>query len=363
MSEDSQPSRRPGGTRSAGIAGLRKRHVGQLLVQLADLLEAGCPVSRSLEAINRQASHLALATLARRLNEEIENGASLAGAMEQISECFSEVHVAMVRASEAGGFLQKTLVSLASHSTQLADTAKQIRAKLAYPAVLAVTVIASVAFLLTYVVPKFERVFRSRENLPRMTQVLLDVGDFVGSFGVEMLAGIVGVCMLGAFLFRAESIRLRWDTAKLKLPGIGRLMRDWQIYSFASTMALLLAGGVTALRSLRLSAKVVGNLNVQRQIVELAAAVERGEPLSGPMRQSELFDATTVEMVVVSEATGKLGHVLERLAAQRYRDFQMRIGVMLSLLEPVIILVMGVLVGLTVMALLLPVISMNSLIG
>ena len=94
----------------------------------------------------------------------------------------------------------------------------------------------------------------------------------------------------------------------------------------------------------------------------LAAAVERGEPLSGPMRQSELFDATTVEMIVVSEATGKLGQVLERLAAQRYRDFQTRIGVMLSLLEPVIILVMGVLVGLTVMALLLPVISMNSLI-
>jgi len=346
------------------IAGLKSQHVGQLMVQLADLLEAGSTANRSLEAIARQASHPPMAKLAKTLGADIANGASLAEAMEHVGGHFSKVHVAMIHAAETGGFLQETLTSLATHATQRADAAKQIKAKLAYPAVLALTVLASVIFLLTYVVPRFTAVYQSTpELLPGPTRALLLASRFVESYWLEILAAIFVAALLSRGLLKLRRLRARWDAMMLQLPGIGLMLRDWHIYSFASTMALLLAGGVTALRSLRLSAEVVANHDVRRQIRDIAAAVERGEPLSGPMRNSKLFDATAVEMIVVSEATGKLGQVLDRLATQRYRNFQTRVGVLLSLLEPAIILVMGLLVGLTVMALLLPVLSMNSLIG
>jgi len=335
-----------------------------LVIQLTDLLEAGCSLRRALEAIARQAATKPLSRLAETLKIEIENGTSLAGAMEKLPGLFSHVDVAMIRAAERGGFLPKTLSSLARRASQSTETRKQIRAKLAYPTVLAVAVIASTIFLMTYVVPKFAQIYQSTQQaLPGPTKTLLAVCGVVQRHGMYLAALLILVVLMVRGLLRFKSLRIQWDALVLRLPIVGPTLRDWQIYNFAGTMSLLLSGGVTALRGLRLAAGVVANRHVRAEIEILADAVEHGEPLSGPMRDSTLFDATTVEMIVVSEASGNLAAVLGRLAAQRYRDFQMRIGVMLSLLEPVIILVMAIVVALIVMALLLPVFSMNSLVS
>jgi len=376
------PSRRP--PRRARwpvrIPGLTARHTAQLMIQLSDLLEAGCPLSRALEAISRQArgrrrsrdragaegtgSSTPLAQLAETLHVEIVNGASLAASMERLGAHFSEVQIAMVRAAEAGGFLQQTLSSLAESTARQLEAVRQVRSKLAYPALLAVTAGASVIFLLTYVVPRFQRVYRAaRQVMPLPTRMLLAVSGFVAGHWLVILAAAIGLIVAGWALLRWERFRARWDALVLRLPLVGPIVRDWEMSRFGWTMSLLLRGGITVLRGLRLAGQTAGNRAMRREVQALASAVERGETLGATMRRSGFFDATTVEMIAVSEASGKLSGVLRHLAEQRYRDFRNRTETVVSLVEPIIILLVGGLVGLTVVALLLPVLLMFSLVG
>jgi len=345
------------------VAGVSRRHIGQLMVQMSDLLEAGCPLSRALDAIARQASQPALAELAGELHGDIVNGASLAASMERLGRHFSPVQVSMVRAAEAGGFLQKTLANLADHAARQDEAVKQIKAKLAYPIVLAVTAVASVVFLLTYIVPRFSRIYdAARQLLPAPTRALLAVSGFVGTYWLAILAGLIVLIVLVRLLLRQEGFAARWDALVLALPVAGPAVRDWEMSRFAGTMALLLGGGVPVLRALRLAGEVLGRLPLRREIERLAHAVEHGERISGPMAHSRFFDPTVKEMIVVSEASGKLATVLDRLAAQRYRSFRTRAEAMLSLVEPVIILLIGGVVALVVVALLLPVLMLNTLV-
>lgn len=343
--------------------GLNRQHVGELMVQLADLIEAGCPVSRALEAVSRQVSHRPLAALASSLHSDIVNGASLAAAMER-HDAFTTVEVSMIRAAEAGGFLQRTLTTLAEHAARQRDAIRRIQARLAYPAVLAVTAAASVIFLLAYIVPQFTRVYRDAgQVLPAPTRVLLAVSGFLSSYWVVLVLAVVTIVVAWRGLLRSDSFRYRWDAIFLRVPVLAPLIRNWELARFGQTMSLLLGGGVPAVRALRLTAGGVGRLPIREEVERLAAAVEQGEALSGPMAHSRFFDPTVKEMIVVSEASGKLASVLERLADQRQRDFRARADALLALAEPAIILVIGVVVGLTVIALLLPVLYMNTLIA
>ena len=364
MSADSAQSALGRTSGSPRIPGLTRRHIGQLMVQLSSLLDAGCPLSRALAAIARQSAQPPLAKLADALNAEIVNGASLAGAMERAGRHFSDVQVSMVRAAESGGFLQKTLSSLATDAARQADAIKQVKGKLAYPTILAITALASVIFLLTWVVPRFTKVYQAANRLlPAPTRALLNVSLFLGRHWLEFVAAAVLVTLGVRVLMRWSRFRVRWDGLLLRAPLLGPLLRDWELSRLAGTMSLLLTGGITVLRSLRLAAQVVGNVSVREEMARMASAVERGEPLSGAMRNSRFFDATTMEMIIVSEASGKLASVLSDLAAQRHRDFQARADGLLALVEPAIILAVGILVGFTVVALLLPVLLMNTLVG
>jgi general secretion pathway protein F len=356
--------KRPSGDRQTSSPEPARRDVQQLLMQLSDLLAAGCPLSRSLEAIGRQASREPLRALAEAMHADIQNGSSLAGAIQRRGRSFSKVQAAMIRAAEEGGFLQETLASLAADAARQIDATKQVRSKMAYPALLVVAVIASAVFLMAYVVPKFARIYTASDaRLPLATELLLNLSALLRDYWILALLGLTALAVGTHLAMRSPAARRRMDGLLLQLPVIGPAVRDWQTYRFARTLALLLGGGVTALRALRLTRDVASNSYVRGEIDRLADAVERGDQIGGTMRTGKFFDATTIEMIVVSEATGRLSAVLESLADQRYRDFQTRLDMLLSLMEPVIILLMGGVVGLTVMALLLPVVKMSSLVG
>ena len=353
-----------GTTPLKGVGRLGTKEVSALMVDLADLLEAGCPLSRALDAVARQFEGAPLGALARRLHEDIIGGRSLAQAMDALRPPFTDVQVSMVRAAESGGFLQQTLANLAEHTTQQVTAVRQVRAKLAYPTILALTAVASVVFLLTFVVPKFTAMYRTaRQNLPWATRGLLAVSGFISAYWAWLLLGLLVAILAVRALFRWSPFRDGWDAALLRMPVLGRALRDWEMSRFAGTMSLMLSGGGTVLQSLRLSAKVVANRALRGEVRALADAVEHGESLSGRMKGSRFFDATAIEMIVVSEASGKLAGAMARLSEQRRRDFQLRTDTLLSLVEPVIILLIGAVVGLTVVALLLPVLLMNTLVG
>lgn len=345
------------------IPGIAKKHIAQLMVQLADLLEAGCTLNRSLEAIVRQSGDIPTGRLAESLRRDISNGMSLAAAMENTGGVFSSLDVSMIRAAEEGGFLQHTLTSLASHMASQSDTVKQIKARLAYPIMLAVTVVVSIVFLLGYVVPKFTAVYRqTSQALPGPTQTLLSISAFFETGWIFIVIAIVLIFLAVRGLLRIERFRMAWDSLVLRIPVYGSTMKCWQMYRFAGTMSLLVTGGVSALQAIKLSVGVVGNASVRRDIGLIAQSVERGQRISNAMSNSQFFDDTTLEMIFVSESTGRLAQVFSRLASQHQRDFKARVDLMLSLLEPVIIVIMSIIVGLTVTAMLLPVFSMDTLL-
>lgn len=345
------------------IPGVNRKHVAQLMVQLADLLAAGCTLNRSLEAVVRQSGDMPTGRLAESLRRDISNGLSLAAAMENASGVFSVADVSMIRAAEEGGFLPQTLSGLANHLSDQADAFRQIKARLAYPIMLAITVVVSVVFLLGYVVPKFTAVYRqTSQALPGPTQTLLSISAFIEGGWIFILVAIVLLFIAYRALQRLEGFRVAVDALMLRLPIYGKTIKCWEMYRFAGTMSLLVNGGVTALQALKLSCGVVASASVRRDITQISQAVERGQRISTAMSSSRFFDDTTLEMIFVSESTGRLGSVFARLAGQHHRDFQARVDLMLSLLEPVIIVIMSVIVGLTVTAMLLPVFSMDTLL-
>ena len=225
------------------------------------------------------------------------------------------------------------------------------------------TAVGSVVFLLAYVVPRFAQVYQSAgARLPWATRFLIDVGRLVADYwwvGLVCVAACVGLVRL---LLRNERVRLGLDGLLLRLPIFGPPLRQWVLAEFARCMALLLQGGVTVLASLKLASQVMGNRTMRAATARLADGVQQGEPMGRLMQADRLFSQATGEVIAIAEESGKLPAVLGRLAEQAQRRVEARLGVLMALAEPMVILLVGSLVALIVMAMLLPVLLMNTLV-
>ena len=345
------------------IPRLTSRHVVQCLCELSDLLEAGCPLSRALGIMQGQAENPPVQRLLDRLQSAVVNGASLADAMAAAGGHFSTVHVAMVRAAEAGGFLQRALANMAQFGRRRLELIHRVKQILAYPSVLCLTALASVIFLLSYVVPRFATVYESAgADLPWATRLLMGVSAWVTLYWwVGLVVVVLGVGLLN-LMARNEQIRLRLDGFLLRVPLAGPLLQSWAMAEFSMCMALLLEGGVTVLASLKMTGQAVGNRAMRADLVDLAAGVQRGEPMGRLMHAVRRFPPSMAELISIGEESGKLAVVLGRLADQARAKFQTQLGIVMSLIEPAVVLVVGALIALTVAGMLLPVFMMNTLL-
>jgi general secretion pathway protein F len=345
------------------IPRLTTRHVVQCLCELSDLLEAGCPLSRALEIMQNQAEHPPVQRLLNRLQSAVVNGASLADAMAAAGGHFSPVHVAMVRAAEAGGFLQRTLAHMAQAGRRRLDLIHRVKKILAYPTVLCLTALASVVFLLSYVVPRFATVYESAgADLPWATRLLTGVSTWATLYWwVGPVVVVLGVGLLN-LIARNEQIRLRLDGFLLRVPLAGPLLHSWALAELAMCMALLLEGGVTVLASLKLTSRAVGNRAMRADLAGVAAGVQRGEPMGRLMQAVRRFPPSMAELISIGEESGKLTTVLGRLADQARSRFETRLGIVMSLIEPAVILMVGAVIALVVAGMLLPVFMMNTLV-
>ncbi len=344
------------------IPKLTSRDVVGVLGDLSDLLDAGCPLSRALTLLSRQAGRPPVRRLLERLSEDIVNGLALADALAGVDAHFSGVQIAMVRAAEMGGFLQKTLAHMAKFGRRRMEMLGRIRGAMTYPAVLLLTALASIVFLLAFVVPRFSRVYETAgADLPWATQFLMDVSAAAASYWWAALAAIAGALAAVNLLLRHEPIRLWLDGLLLRVPVLGPLLQQWALGEFSRCMALLLDGGVPVLRSLRLSGEVIGNRAMRTDVAVVAEGVGQGEAMGPLMAASRRFPASTTELIGIAEESGTLPAVMARLAEQFQRRLEMQLGVLMSLVEPVIVLMVGALVALIVAAMLLPVLLMNTL--
>jgi len=340
------------------------REVTVMTRQLATLLGAGLPLVQSLTTLIAQTSHPQLKTILSRVREEVNEGNSFSQTMTHYPQVFPAFYLNMVRAGEASGTLHLVLERLADFSEKQQALKGRVQAALAYP--LFMFLIGSVVlfFLVTFVVPNVTRIFdEMHQTLPLITIILIGVSRFLETFWWVIVAGLIGAFVaLKYFLSKTQKGRTLLDRTLLALPVIGQMNRKMAVARFSRTLGTLLESGVPLLASLEIVRNIVGNSLISAAIQKAGHDVREGQNLSAPLARSGLFPTIAVEMISVGEQSGNLEPMLYRIAEAYEKEVESSITMLTSLLEPIMILVMGLAVGFIVVSILLPIFEMNQLV-
>ncbi|MDD5557853.1 MAG: type II secretion system inner membrane protein GspF [bacterium] len=339
------------------------RDISVVTRQLATLLRAGLPLVRSLQAIEEQLGDSPLRAYIIDVREDVNKGMSLADALSRHPRLFSDLYVNMVRAGESAGALDSILERIATFSEKTLALQNKVRSAMVYPAFMSVIAVVAVGFLLAFVVPTISKIFvESKQALPAPTLALLAASRFMkGAWWVILLAAggiVVGLRRLA----RRKGPRLLLDRLKLRLPVAGPLIRKMAVSRFARTLAILTASGVPILKAMRIVRGIVGSEVLAAAIDEATEAVGGGRSIAEPLAASGVFPPIVTHMIAVGETSGKLEEMLQNVADAYDNEVESAVVALVSLLEPVMIIVMGAVVAFIVVAILLPIFEMNQLV-
>lgn len=332
--------------------------------QLGALLGAGIPLVESLSALAEQVDKERFRVVLREVRTRVNEGAALADALEGYPKIFSSLYVNMVRAGEQAGALEHVLGRLADYTEAEVELRGKLGSALTYPAVMMLVATGVIGFLLTYVVPKITKVFKDMgSDLPTITKIVLGTSNFLQAYWwlVLLLAGA------GVWGFRrwyaGDAGRRKVDGALLGVPVLGSMLLMASVSRFASTLATLMSSGVPLLRAMGIVRALVGNVVLREAVERAQEAVREGQPMHKPLKESGRFPPMVTHMIAVGERTGDLSPMLQRVASTYEAQVSRRIDTLTSLLEPLMILVMGGVVFVIALAVLLPMLQMNKLAG
>jgi general secretion pathway protein F len=353
-----------GGT--GALSGLRRRVFSTTALtvwtrQLAGLVGSGLPLERALTALADEAEDPKQRELVAHLRSEVNAGSPFARALAGAPREFDDVYRAVVAAGEQSGALGAVLERLADDlEERQALKAKLIGATL-YPAIVSLIAVVIVVFLVTYVVPQVASVFSSSKRaLPGLTVAMLAISDFIRHYGWFMLLLIVGGLGTLMYALRNEAFRERFDAGWLRLPLLGRLSRGYNAARFAGTLAMLAGAGVPILKALQAAAETLSNRSLRVDAMDALVQVREGAPLASALAGKKRFPGLLAMFARLGEQTGELPVMLERAARQLGAEVQRRALATATILEPLLIVAMGLVVMLIVLAVLLPIIQLNT---
>jgi general secretion pathway protein F len=331
--------------------------------QLAGLVASGLPLERALTALADEAEDERQHHLVAALRAEVNAGSTFARALTQHPREFSDIYCAVIGAGEASGSLGQVLERLADDL----EERQQLRAKIIgaalYPAIVTVVAVVIVLFLVGYVVPQVAGVFAgTKRALPFLTVAMMAVSDTVRHYGWLMLIALVLIAVGARLALSQPHVRLRFDAAWLRLPLIGRLARSYNAARFAGTLAMLAGAGVPILKALQSAAETLNNRALRADALDALVLVREGAPLASALAQKKRFPGLVAMFARLGEQTGQLPLMLQRAANQLSTEVQRRAMQLATLLEPLLIVTMGLVVMLIVLAVLLPIIQLNQLV-
>jgi general secretion pathway protein F len=342
---------------------VKAKDLAQVFRQMATLMEAGIPLVSCLSALIDQSGHPYLRTTLTQIRERVREGSSLADALTAHPRIFSGLFIGLVRAGEVSGTLALTLSRWADFSEHQVALRQRIRAALTYPAFMFVIGLGVLFFLLTFVVPTVTKIFSDLgQALPWPTLILIAVSDFLNRFWWAVGAVLILLIFWLRKYLRSESGGLLWDRLKLKLPLVRDLHRRLAVSRWARTLATLLGGGLPLLQALEFSQDVAGNRLLSRALGEARERIREGEEMAPSLKISGLFPSVVLEMVAVGEKGGVLARMLEKVASSLENEAESDLRGLIALVEPLMILVMGVGVGFVALAVLLPILEMSQMI-
>lgn len=342
-----------------GAAGgkVSRTRVLEFTRQLGNLLAAGVPLSRAMDILCRETSNAAAARQWKAVREEVVEGSSLADAMGKFPRTFPSVYVAMIRAGEAGGFLDVVLKQIAEFMVRERELKSKIGTALIYPAVLALIASGVVTFLLAWFIPRFSAIFDEfGQSLPLLTKLVQAASFAVRDYGLFVAVGIVIIVVAFKQWVKSETGRRQRDEIMLKIPGVGSAAARFALVRFSRMLGTLIGAGVPLIASLKVAREAVGNQTLSDALDVAVKQLQEGKSLANSLGQCPaLFPVSVVEMVSVAEESGRLSEELVRMAAEFESDLDRRLRVLVSLAEPLLLMIMASLVGTIVVGMLLPV--------
>jgi general secretion pathway protein F len=345
------------------LKGVKPGEIFAMTRQLSILLGAGVPLVKSLEALISQITNSMLQKIMAQIKESVNEGNSLAFSLSQHPKFFSNLYVNMVDSGEASGSLDVVLGRLAEFGEHQQALRGRFKAALAYPAFMSLIGTVVLFFLITFIVPNITKIFTDmHQTLPLATVVLIEVSNFMLSFWwVILIAFFIGIVILKQSKKR-PGVHYIWDKLKLRIPVLGPINQKIALARFGRTLGSLLQSGVPLITALQIVGRIVDNSLIARVIDNAVDEIQAGRSLAGTLDQSRWFPPIAVQMMSVGEQSGELEGMLNKIADTYEREVESHIMALTSMLEPVMILVMGLIVGFVVISILLPIFEMNQMI-
>ena len=351
---------------SSGRRGGSKPKAQELAVfsrQLATMLKAGIPVYQALKAVARQNSQTSLQPIIEDIAHGVEQGQSLSESLARHPRVFDRIYVGMVHAGEGGGQLAEILGRVAAYREATVRLRKKVRSAMAYPTAVAVIAVCISLFLVLKIIPVFADIYSEfQSKLPAPTLLLVQFSELIRN---NLLLGVVLVAVAGFVLFhlkRSTPGELFWDKNKMRFPVLGPIVQKIALSRFTRTFTVLLRSGVPIIQALQTSAASTGNVFMEGIVLQLAQAIEQGNTLEVALREHTIFPPMIVEMVAVGEQTGSVDEMLDQVATYYDQEIETTLNGLTALIEPLLIIFLGVVVGTVVICMFLPIFRMSEAI-
>jgi len=351
------------GPRKRGQGNVKSQDLVVFTRQLATMMDAGLPLVQSLNALEEQTDSKTFKPVLQEITDRVEQGDCFSQALAVHPKVFNRLFVSMVEAGETGGLLAEILDRVASYLESTARLKKKVKSAMTYPTIVCLIAIGIALFLIIKVIPIFADIYKDfGGQLPGPTQVLIRISDVMRAYFLIVSGAIA--CMVVAIikLKRTKAGGAMWDGLKLKMPVFGKLIHKIAMSRFARTFAALLRSGVPILETLRIVGQSSGNAIVERAVEETAAGIERGDNLAVALGQHKIFPPMMVRMVSAGEQTGKVDVMLEKISDFYDEEIEATLSGLTSLIEPLLIVFLGVVVGSIVVCMFLPIFKLNQVV-
>lgn len=332
--------------------------------QLATMIDAGLAMVQSLQALAEQATNKAMRDVIRDISARVEAGDSFSEALVKHPKVFNRLFVSMVSAGEKGGLLAEILARLATYLENSARLRKKVKSAMMYPSVVTIVAIGITIFLLVKVIPVFGDIYSGfGSELPGPTQFLLNVSNIVKKYVLLLLLGL-GAGAYGWFYFiKTKPGRQFWDSYRIKMPVFGAIAHKICLARFTRTLASLIRSGVPILEVLQITSQTVGNVVMEKSVKDAALDIERGEGIAAALAKHPVFPSMVIRMITAGEQTGKIDEMLERISDFLDEEIETTLSGLTSLIEPILIVFLGVVIGGMVICMFLPIFKLSDIVS
>ena len=343
---------------------VNQRSIAVFTRQLATMIDAGLPLVQSLEILSQQQESKAFKNIIREIREDVEGGSTFAGALKKHPATFNELYTNLVVAGEEGGILDNILNRLATYIEKSEALKKKVKSALIYPATIIGVAVIVVMILMIFVIPVFETMFKSAgQNLPLPTLIVLTISKLIKKYVIIFIPGLIFLFYMAKKYYQTQNGRAVLDRLLLKLPVFGPLFKKIAVARFSRTLGTLVSSGVPILDGLTIVSRTSGNRTIEIAILNARTSIREGETIAEPLSRSGIFPPMVIQMISVGESTGALDSMLSKIADFYEEEVDIAVANLTSLLEPFLMIFLGVVIGGVVISMYLPIFNMASAVG